>query len=216
MTMKIKILVKSVALLLSLLLACTLAACGGEPEEKSYPPEPSGAGEATDFSYDDINVTDYVKALTYKGLQVSAADGASAADALWDSIYATAQIDSYPEQKVSYYFDQIKKSYMSAVGGNADDYALLLESRGITEQTMLEQARQMVKEDLVYLYIVQVEGLELTDAEKTSLFDKYVDRYAVELGRPREYVAENMTEYIYESMLYDKTMEFLLASNELT
>jgi hypothetical protein len=213
--LKNKILTRVAALLLLLLILSTLVACKGDDESISCPPEQNDTtAEDVEFNYDDINVADHVKSVTYKGLQINVEGDRE--DALWQGIYATAQIESYPEAKVSYYFEQTKKMYMELVDNDPDDYALLLADRGITEQMMLEQARRMVRDDLVYLYIVQTENIALTDAERTSLFDKYVDRYAVELGRPREYVAENMPEYIYESMLYDKTMEFLLASNELT
>ena len=75
------------------------------------------------------------------------------------------------------------------------------------------KSRQMVKEDLVYEYIVRHEQITVTDAEKDSLFDKYVQKYSAELDKSPEYVEEQMAGYIYESMLYDKTTEYLFSVN---
>ena len=72
----------------------------------------------------------------------------------------------------------------------------------------------MVRKDIVYRYIVECEGISVTDEERTALFDRYVDKYVSDYGYHREYVLTNMTEMIHDSMLYDKTMEFLIANNE--
>lgn len=169
----------------------------------------------TEINYDGINAEKYVKSVTYKGLRVTLDDeDASKEDALWRSIYATVEINEYPEEKVKYYFEQTKKAYMHIVGDDEDDYLLLLKNRGITEEIMMEEAREMVKQDLVYRYILAKENIVLTEREKTELFDKYVDKYVIEFNKSHEYIVAKMADYVYESMLYDKTMELLIKSNE--
>ena len=101
----------------------------------------------TEINDDGINAEEYVKSVTYKGLRVTLDDeDASKEDALWRSIYATVEINEYPEEKVKYYFEQTKKAYMHIVGDDEDDYLLLLKNRGITEGIMMEEAREMVKQ----------------------------------------------------------------------
>ena len=75
---------------------------------------------------------------------------------------------------------------------------------------MREQAKSIVLKDMVYEYIVEAEGLTITAEEKSRLFDKYVDKYVSDYGYSRDYVLTNMETLITDSMLYDKTMEFLM------
>ena len=90
---------------------------------------------------------------------------------------------------------------------------MLLESRGTDESKMREEAREMVKKDLVFWYIVQAEGITVTEEEKQTHFDKYVDKFVSDYGYSRAYVTENMADEIYEAMLYDKTLEYLFSVN---
>ncbi len=201
---------------LAALCVCVVS-CKGDAEDTEAESAAQSETEAvgTEISYADVDVAQYVKKVTYKGLKVTLADeNVSKEQALWDSIYATVEISSYPEDKVKYYFDQTKKAYMHIVGDDEEDYQLLLKNRGTDEDKMMQEAREMVKQDLVYRYIVSVENIELTDEEKNVLFDKYVDKYVIEFNKSREYIVAKMADYVYESMLYDKTMEFLIASNE--
>ena len=45
------------------------------------------------------------------------------------------------------------------------------------------------------------------DAEKAA------QKIAADYGYTEDYVAENLTDLIYETMLYDKTMEYLIVNN---
>ncbi len=170
---------------------------------------------STEINYNELKATDYVKKLEYKGMKIVLEDeDADKERELWNAIYLTAQIASYPEDKVQYYFEQTKKAYMHAVAYDEEDYKTLLKNRGTSEAIMLEEAREMVKEDLVYRYIVEKEKIVLTDEDKSLNFDKYVKKYAYEFSKSEKYIIAEMSEYIYESMLYDKTVEFLILNNQ--
>ena len=54
---------------------------------------------------------------------------------------------------------------------------------------------------------------ELTDEEKQEFFQKYVDKFKTLYGHDEKYIREYMTEQIYDTMLFDKTMEYLLLNN---
>ncbi len=202
-----------VALLAGSLLCVSCKSNGREDSEDTAWREP----EMTEINYDGIDAGSYIANIEYKGLNI-ALDGSenSRVDTLWRQIYDNTEIYEYPAEKVDYYFNQTKKAYMSSVGYNQGDYELLLKNRNTDEQKMRNEACDMVLHDLVYKYIVDAEGISLTDEDKAENFDKYVTKYCEEFKKSREYVVAEMSEYIYESMLYDKTVEFLLLNNSFT
>ncbi len=175
---------------------------------------PHDAAELTALDYSEINAADHVASVTYKGLTVTldTAD-ASREDAVWEEILKNANISSYPEEQVEYYFRQEKAYYMYLVNNDEEDYATLLSIRGISEEDMLEDARRMVAKDLIHRFVADAEGIELTEEDKTGLFDRYVEKFVSDYGYTKSYVAENMADSVYESMLYDKTMEYIILQN---
>lgn len=195
-----------ILLLLSLLL--TLGSCG-----KGEDVGEDSADMTLDYS--DVDVRSFVKSATYKGLTVTLADESDSKESvLWDAILANVQTEDIPEDKAAYYFNQTKEYYLYFAGDIEKDYEYVLKHFGTDETKMMEDARALVKKDLVYRYIVECEGISVTDEERTALFDRYVDKYVSDYGYRREYVLTNMIEMIHDSMLYDKTMEFLIANNE--
>ena len=218
---KIAVSVGSLLLVASMLLC--VSACDGEPVEdtvlsdtdtQSVVTEQTETRAETELNYDDIDPSDYVSAVTYKGLQIKLEDAnASKEDALWEAIFATADISSYPEEKVDYFFEQTKTSYMYLANWNEEDYLLLLKNRGTNEVEMRKEAEQLVKKDLIFYYIVRAENISVSEQEKKDNFDKYVKTYVDTYGYKKDYVIGNMTEIIYDSMLYDKTMEYLISNN---
>ena len=172
---------------------------------------------APKLDYSQINIDEYVKNVSYKGLTLAVnGEGASKETAIWEALLGAAVIEKYPESAVEYYFAQTKDYYMFIANNDPEAYKLLLESRNMTEEDLVAEARELVKKDLVYLYIVEKEGIAITEDEKQSLFDKYVAAYVSEYGYSAEYVKANMSELIYDSMLYDKTLEFLILGNTFT
>ena len=61
--------------------------------------------------------------------------------------------------------------------------------------------------------ILAKEGITLTEDEKNTFFDRYVKKYAESYKYSEEYVRAELTELVYDSMLYDKTVEFLIIHN---
>lgn len=169
---------------------------------------------APKLDYSQINIDEYVKSVSYKGLTLTVnGESASKETAIWEALLGAAVIEKYPESAVEYYFAQTKDYYMFIANNDPEAYKLLLKSRNMTEEDLVAEARELVKKDLVYLYIVEKEGIVITEDEKQSLFDRYVAAYVSEYGYSAEYVKANMSELIYDSMLYDKTLEFLILNN---
>jgi hypothetical protein len=198
----------SVLLTASLMLC--LVCCGSRDGAQA-----TDDGDMTELDYSDVDLSVYLGAVTYKGLTVSHDDAVSREDALWAEILKTADMKGYPEDKVEYYVRQTEEYYLYLAGGKEEDIESVLKHYGITEGDVLDRAREYVKKDVVYEYIVKTEGIAVTDTEKAELFDKYVDKYVSDYGYRREYVTANMSEHIYDSMLYDKTMEYLFTCNSL-
>ena len=76
------------------------------------------------------------------------------------------------------------------------------------------EAKEMAIDDVIYELVRRAENITLSEEEKESLFDKYVDKYVEDYGYTKSYVKKNMSELIYDSMLYDKTTEFLIKNND--
>ena len=194
------------ALLAVICLAMPFFSCGRTAEVSE--------NEETDINYSDIDISEYIDSVTYKGLTVFLEnEDSSKEDALWNELLQNVEIIDYPEDKVRYYFEQEKAAYMYLVNGDEDSYKTFLKVRGITEEDMLDDAKEMVAKDLIYRLVAQKEEISVTDEEKKALFDRYVEKYVEEFGYGKSYVTANMNELIYESMLYDKTMEYLILNN---
>lgn len=88
-----------------------------------------------------------------------------------------------------------------------------MDKLGVSEESIRTEARDMVKGDLVYRYIVADAGIVLTEEEKATLFERYARQYAESYGYEVGYVTEKLSHLVYDSMLYDKTMEYLMLHN---
>ncbi len=169
------------------------------------------------MNFADTDLSEYIILGEYKGLTViSDGDAAERSDALWQRVVSGVTVKKYPEQQVDYYFSQSVKKYQYYARISDNTYEYVLEHYGMTEEKMLEEARKMVLEDMVFYAIARAENIELTDSEKTANFDRYVEKYVESYGYPETYVRSYMSEYIYETMLFDKTMEALLSWNTVT
>ncbi len=212
-----RIFVGSACAVLALSMLFCAVACDGEDAvgttEASESTSSAETTEAmTEINYDGIKASEYIKHILYKDMTVYLKNESDSKEkAFWDSIHV--EMLKYPEEKVDYYFEQTKASYMYIVNNNEEDYLLLLKNRGTDEQKMRENAQRMVVEDLAYRYIIEKEDIVLTDEEKEQNFDKYVEKFAYEFRKPDAYIIAELSDHVYEAMLYDKTMEWLLANN---
>lgn len=199
-------------LLLTVLTCISLWSCSKESEGAESAESETWA--TTEKSYEDMDISAYVTGVSYKGVKYTLdSEELSKEQVLWDAMLRNAQVTAYPEDMVEYFFSQTKAAYMYLVDGDEEAYLMLLESRGTDESKMREEAREMVKKDLVFWYIVQAEGITVTEEEKQTHFDKYVDKFVSDYGYSRDYVKSDMADEIYESMLYDKTLEYLFSVN---
>lgn len=190
------------ALILLLTTALLLLSCSKEEAQNENAP-----------SYDEAKLGSYLSLDGYTGLTVSLHANETKGEAVWKEVLSRASILTYPEDAVAYYLAQKKETYQYYAEKNGWSYEEALAFFGVTNDTIQAEAKEMVKGDLVYRFIVKDAGIEVTEQEKATLLDRYVKKYAEDYGHTEEYIREHMTELIYDSMLYDKTMEYLIVNN---
>ncbi len=163
--------------------------------------------------YSAEEIGSYIKPVKYEGLTVKAREGETAQAALWRHIVDSAEITEYPEESVEYYVSQERAKYRYFAKRDGIEYDELLEALGITEESMYGRARELVKDDLVLSYVINDANMVLTQEEKALYTDKYAEMLVGIYGYDAEYIKKNMSEQIYDAMLSDKTMEYLLSKN---
>lgn len=172
------------------------------------------AETAESVAYDSDQVLQCVRLEAYTGLEIVLSDeNSSKSDAVWNDVLRRAEILAYPEEQVAYYVSQSCLQYRYLAQRDGVDYEDMLDYLGVTEESILAEAKQMVKGDLVYRYIVLDAGIALTDEEKETLFARYAEQYVKQYGYTEEYVTEHMADLVYDSMLFDKTVSYLTTHN---
>ena len=165
------------------------------------------------MTFTSDNIGRYISLPEYKGLEISVAEGESRGDAVFSKIVSEAVVIEYPEEQLSYYIEQQEAKYRYIAASSDSTYDEILERFGITAEGIEAESKSLVKNDLVFYGIVYAEEITVTEQEKTDNFEKYVEKYTLGFGYAEEYVRSNMTDEIYESMLYDKTLERLIVLN---
>ena len=164
------------------------------------------------LSYEGIVIADCVRLGAYEGLTVTLGD-TDKGTAIWAAVQEGSEIVHYPEDAVAYYVAQAEarcKYYAKEHGVSEEEAMTALET---SREQMETDAKRLVADDLIVRAVIADAGISLTEDEKTRLFDKYADKYVADFGYDREYVKENLSDLVYESMLYDKTTEYLILHN---
>ena len=191
--------------LLFLVLAATLTLSACQKSEEPTQNAPS---------YDEAKLNEYIAPFAYTGLTVELTeDDALKSESVWKLILDNAELLDYPEDAVEYYAEQLRDTYRYYAEKNDWSYEKALEFFDVSEEKILDEAREMVKGDLVYRYIVKDAEITLSEDEKSAQWNRYVKKFAEDYGYTEDYVEENMQDLIYDSMLYDKTMEYLIVNN---
>lgn len=201
-------------LLLSVLMLMSFPSCKKEEEgesETTY--APSEDIEPMDIS--SLEISEYVKLGQYGGLEISYSPSEETrGEAVWKRVAEKSEILKYPEQQVKYYFNQLKAKYEYIAKNRNDTYANILLMLETDEEEMMAEAKSLTADDLVFYALLDAENIELTDTDKENNFDRYVSKFVTDYGYGEEYVRSNMSDEIYETMLYDKTLEKLISLNE--
>ena len=213
--------IKLISLLLSLLLVASvmLTACSNNEDDTKIE-DTTASTESNDTVAEDLEAPDYsaldlskyVKLGSYTGLVVDA-NGTTEGEAVFAAVVKKCEIIEYPENALNYYLSQTVELYKGYAKKANMSYDELMKALDLTEEDLANEAKKLIKNDLVAAAIVKAEGIELTDDEKTNLFTKYASVYMDLYEYTMEYVKENLSEEIYDSMQYDKLLEYLVKEN---
>lgn len=188
-----------VAILLVASFATVFFACNKAP-----------AVRVSEMTLDELR--DCVTLGEYKNIELTL-DGRSKESAIISHIMANSCVKKYPVGTVEYYLIQLKKQYRYYAEQAGMRYEAMLDELGEDNFTMRAEATRLVKQDMILEFIRKQEGITLTDSEKSTYFDRYVLRYAEKYGYDEGYVRNELSDLVYDSMLYDKTIEFLIINN---
>jgi len=207
---KMGIFSRALAAFAALLVACMLlSSCSVNPKFEVEGKKQNFSG----MSREELDK--YLTVGKYKGMEISL-DGRTAEEAVWDAILKNCDVHDYPSEHVYYYKNQLEAQYRYYADLADISYKEMLKQLGENDATILRDAKSMTKKDIAYAVIVKLENISVSEEEKASYFDEYVSMYVGEYGYDEKYVRSNMSELIYDSMLYDKTTKFLISSNTVS
>lgn len=189
---------------LSLLLALLCFFCSCKEEKKAEKVDIAA------FSLSELE--EFVKIGEYKNISISL-NGKSKEEAINDYLVKNSKIEKLPEGAVEYYNAQLEEQYKYHAEQAEREYKELLEELSLSESALLEQAKSLVIKDIIFTTIQKKEGIALSSSDKERFFDRYVEKYAELYGYEKAYVKEKLVDEVYQTMLYDKTMEFLILNN---
>ena len=191
-------------LLIAAIMLLSLVSCGEEDEDNVNYVEPPEEVE---------DLGDLVDLTEYRGLTVAQEAGESRGDAIWRAVLEGSKVTEFPSPFLSYYESQTLTKYKLLADKADMSYTELLEALGLAEEDVKNEAKDLAKAELVAMAIIEKESILLTDEEIDRLFDRYAQKIAEELGKDVSYVKENLSDEVYDTMLRDKMIEFLITQN---
>ena len=190
--------------LIAAIMLLSLVSCGEEDEDNVNYVEPPEEVE---------DLGDLVDLTEYRGLTVAQEAGESRGDAIWRAVLEGSEVTEFPSPFLSYYESQTLTKYKLLADKADMSYTELLEALGLAEEDVKNEAKDLAKAELVAMAIIEKESIRLTDEEIDRLFDRYAQKIAEELGKDVSYVKENLSDEVYDTMLRDKMIEFLITQN---
>ena len=123
--------------------------------------------------------------------------------AAWSEVLKNAEILKYPEQQVMYYYTVYRNNIMTDADKYGHAYEEHLEAIGLTDEEVMEGARELVAEELVFYAIVEAEGYTISDEEYTEGVAEYAERQGISVEQMESYYEKD---YIIDNLLWDKVM----------
>lgn len=132
---------------------------------------------------------------------------------LWSKVFENSTFHKVPDQQVQYYHSQLKGQYESYAAAYGVSYDTVLSAFGLTADSLLEQAQQYAKQDLVFYSLVQAEGLTVTDAEYNEGLALIASANNLSAAEIEAYYGKD---YIVDSLLWDKMLEMIYSYATIT
>jgi len=158
----------------------------------------------------DFQTADELKTYLREQLQTEMESSASNQLYLdvWEQAVNNATIHSYPEDKVTEIYNQNVSTYTMYGAMYGMSYEEFLAAQNYTDTQVLEEARQMVKEDLIFYSIVKAENITISDEEYNATLPEFAAYY--NYTDPQELVDAYGEVSIRDGMLWNKTQDLLI------
>ena len=140
-------------------------------------------------------------------------DGTDEQDVIKNHLKSESKLKKLPDGAVDYYLEQLEAEYKYYAKEAGMKYDELLKQLALTQKDLEEEAKALAFEDVIFAIIQKKENITVTDSDKEKYFDRYVTRYAEIHKYSEEHVRANLKDEVYQTMLYDKTMEYLIINN---
>lgn len=130
---------------------------------------------------------------------------------IWGTVLDNATISGYPQEEVDVYANEMADYYKQMAAQYGVEFASFLSIYGYTEETFEEDCQgygQSVMDETMVLHsIAAAENMTVTSEEYHEEIDKIVDQTGLdEITIVQYYGGED---YIYDSLLFSKVIEFL-------
>lgn len=151
----------------------------------------------------------------YKGVTLKL-EGKDKESVINEYLMKESKLIKLPEgdDSLEYYLTQLREEYNYHAEQAGISYEELLKDLGLEEEDIVLEATELVEKDIIFAIIQKKENITVSDNDKEKHFDRYVEKYAERHEYSKEHVRENLKEEVYATMLYDKTMEFLILNNK--
>lgn len=130
----------------------------------------------------------------------------------WQTAVANSEVKAYPEKEIEDYTNELNDYYHQYAQTYGMEFEDVLETMDMTEAEFDEQAKKyaeaMVGDELVLYSIIKAEDIALTKKEYEKGAQEYMELYGYETLEDLENAYTK--EIVYESILWDKTLDFLL------
>ena len=126
---------------------------------------------------------------------------------MWAQVVSNATIHQYPEEKVTYIYEQFVRDYTSyAMMGYGKTYEEYLTMVGMTDADIQQMARDQVKDDLVFYAVARAEGLAISDEDFAAELPAFAEMYGMSAENLVDQYGEDV---IRDGMLWIKTQDLL-------
>jgi trigger factor len=132
---------------------------------------------------------------------------------LWSKIVESSVVNTYPEDEVTRIYNQKRSQYESYADYYGTDYDTFLNNYvGMTDNELMEESREYVKEDLVMYTLADELGITVSDEEYNEGLEYYADYYGATTEELENYYGKNT---IYATVLWQKMMETVAPMNNI-
>lgn len=164
----------------------------------------------------DFNTAEELRADLRKNLEADKAAQAENQlyDDVWTQVVNNATIHKYPEEKVTFIYQQFVMEYGSyAAMAYSSTYEEYIAMMGVTDEQVRQMARDQVKDDLVFYALVQAEKITVSDDEYQAELPNFAQAFGMTAD---EMVKQYGEAAIRDGILWNKTQDLIVSWAKIT